>query len=352
MKYSIIFCLVFALIYSKVELNKYKSFAKIAKNLLFNNHKKMDSDDDDYNYDDDDDNYDYNDRYDYDDYDDYDDNHMCRQRRIKDTCVAQSLSGKEMECCFLEGSIKYTRYDRDVIEDGSFCQMLPKEVDDAKEIIKLKQTKELVKEVYAFAAVNGGDMPDTLSASGTISCPNIKEFKQDISISLTRADKNKSNRKNHCFYPIYKSIYDRDYDYDDDDYDYHDEDYDYDEDDDYDYDYDIPPSIDDDEKCEERYLREDSKNAGIECGYLKVDATIKGRAASYKTCFPFNKEFLNKITKLKLIDEYKDQYLDKRSDRIKVEFYNAKGSKVTYDTNKSIFLSNNLLLLFFILTLF
>ena len=74
MNYSIIFCLVFTLINSKVEFNHYKSFVQITKDILS---------------------------------DDSDDLEICEEQNNKDTCVAQKLTNKDNECCYLSGEIKY-----------------------------------------------------------------------------------------------------------------------------------------------------------------------------------------------------------------------------------------------------
>ena len=310
MKYSIIFCFVFALINSKVEFTKYKSFVQIAKNML--------------------------------EYEESDEE-LCESHNIERTCIAQTLKNEENECCYLSGEIQYKDYDGDErSEDGFICEAVPKKVTELKEILEYKETKELVKEVYGFVLVNeNDDMPEEFSGSGIIKCKNT-EIKGDIDFSLTSDDKKKLKSENHCFYHIYSTMNndrDEEYDYDDDEP--------YEEDDDEEI-Y-IPPSIGDKEKCEDKLLRDDTKDAGIECGYLKVETKIENQPVSFKTCFPFNKKLLSKITNLKLVKQLKEQYLDKLEleENIHIEFYNSKGSKVTYDTNKSIFLSNNLLLLLF-----
>ena len=294
MNYSIIFCLVFTLINSKVEFNHYKSFVQITKDILS---------------------------------DDSDDLEICEEQNNKDTCVAQKLTNKDNECCYLSGEIKYKLEEEQKSYYGSVCEALPKEIGQLKEIIELKQTKELIKEVYGFVLMNTNvkeeDMPEDFSANGNITCKKTV-IKADLSLSLTDGDKEKLKSPNHCFYPIFESISS---------------------------DEDTPPFIDDSVKCEKYILRDDSLKAGIECGYVKAEAKVEGETQKLKTCFPFNKDLLKKITKLELMDKLRE-YIKKEGmeDNVHVEFYNSKGDKVTFDSNKSIFLTNNLLvLLLFIL---
>lgn len=291
MQYSILFCLVFTLIHSKLEINRYKSFLNVAKNMLS-------SEDDD-------------------------DTETCTNAENQKTCVNQKIDDP-MECCYLSGT--FTQKGKDPQQE-KVCQALPNRIGDIKDIITLAQTKELFKEVYGYVLVNGDeeDMPDDFSSNIQINCKKV-EIKTDFSFSLTDDDRRILSSDTHCFYPIYNSMEGGDGD-----------------------DF---PYIDDSVKCENYLLRSDSKKAGIECGYLKAEVTYEKQTQTAKTCFPFNKELLTKVTKSKLFKEYINM-MNMGMDDIKfnIEFYNAKGDKVKFDSTR--FLTSNLLiLLLFILFMF
>lgn len=302
MKYSILFCLVFILINSKVEINHYKSFLKLTKDLL------------------------------YDDDDSDDSFKICNKGKDRDICIKNNLPDSFLECCFL--SAEFQNHGEDP-QSESLCQALPKKIGEIENIVKLKQTKELIKEVYGFILVNivnkeddeKGEqkMPDDFSANLGIKCQDTN-FNVDFSFNLTDDDRAKLSSENHCFFKIFNSTEDE-----------------------------LPPYIDNTVKCENYLMRNDSLNAGLECGYIKVDAKLNENTQSMKSCFPFNYKLLKEITNLNLIKKLKEQYLTPMgldSFNVHVEFYNSKGDKVTYDTNKSLIISINLLLLLFILFMF
>ena len=286
---SIIFCLVFTLISSKLENNHYKTLLKITKDILT---------------------------------DDSDDSEICEEQETQKTCTAQKLIEPDMECCFLSAEIKYN--DQEPVPQ-EMCQSLPKGLGEIKDIINLKQTKELIKELYGFVLVNLNqtEMPDDFSVKLKMKC-NDADIKTDFSFSLTDDDRDKLSSENHCFYPIYNATFDKN-----------------------------PPFIDDSVKCEKFFMRKDSLNAGLECGYIMAQATMENDTQSIKTCFPFNYDLLNKVTKLKLIQKLKEYIMDEdvEFDNLHIEFYNSKGKKVIFDTNdtdtnNSMILKSSLLLLF------
>lgn len=286
MNYSIIFCLVFALINSKLEINHFKSFVQKAKNIL---NEESDSE-------------------------------ICRAQETQKKCTAKSLDNSEMQCCYISAEVEYN----ETKGNENFCEAVPKQIGELKEIIELKQTKELLKEVYGFILMNkeeeSAEMAEEFSAKGNIKCSNT-EINADISFSLTEDEKEMLKSEDHCFYLLANSL-----------------------------DSDEPPVIDSSVKCENFRLREASKKAGIECGYIKAEGKVEGESVTLKTCFPFNYDLLNKITKLKMLkEEFKEMGLE---DNVHIEFYNSKGKKVTFDTNNSMFLKINLLLLFIILFIF
>ena len=292
MKYSIIFCLALTLISSKFEGNLYKSFIQEAKDML------------------------------------YDDSELCQQHETKDTCTAQKITTSDMECCYIKAKSTYNGTE----SNQEICQAMPSQIGEIKEIIEFKEAKELIKEVVGYSLVNIEikedipiKIPDDINITANIECKNT-EINSGFSLSLTDDDKKALKSESHCFYPLASSIKEDD---------------------------EIPPSIDDSVKCEKFTLRQDSLNAGIECGYLKAEGKMEGQTVSLKTCFPFNYNLYNKITQLKLmnflIEKIKETGIQ---DNVHIEFYNSKGKKVSFDTNNSMLLKSNLLLLLIILFMF
>ena len=276
---------------SKVEINQHKTFLQITKDILS-----------DYS----------------------DDSEKCEKQKntTEDTCIAQKLIEPEMECCFLSAKVQYKGEEM----PESTCESLPKGLGEIKDIINLKQTKELIKELYGFVLVNLNEtethLPDEFSVDLKMKCDDA-DIETALNFSLTDDDRDKLSSENHCFYPIYNSLSDKN-----------------------------PPFINNTVKCENFFMRKDSLNAGLECGYIKADAKMENMTQSMKTCFPFNYDLLNKVTKLKLIKKLKKYIMDEDIDNIHIEFYNSKGKKVIFDTNNSMILSNSLLLLLFILFMF
>lgn len=283
MNYSIIFCLIFTLVSSKLEVKHYKSFIQNAKDILA------------------------------------DDSESCKSQTTKNNCIAQKISDPEMECCYITAEMKYNEKE----ESQKICEAIPKQIGEFEEIIELKQTNELVKEVYGYVIMNIDDieeeMPEDFSATANIKCK-----KTDIDVkfdySLTEEDKKVLKSENHCFDPLVKSIAEGNI-----------------------------SSIDDNVKCEKMLLRQDSLKAGIECGYIKVEGKMDEETRSLKTCFPFHYDLYKKITKLKIMDVAREKIKETGFEgNIRVEFYNSKGKKVTFDTDNSMLLKSNLLLLLLI----
>ena len=245
-------------------------------------------------------------------YDNGDDDEMgnpCLDVKNKNDCLATSVSNGKSQCCYNTKTINKEQ----AVE---ICELSPKPLKDFSTIIKAKQFKPLIREVYGYI---GYGFPDKkMSPIEYENEINNKMNCGDGNLEYTTGGEKYSDDDikilssgDHCLNYTISSIFYRE-----------------------------QKDLD----CKKGKLLKSSKDAGIECG--KVVLKIKNEASEDKiqTCVPFSYDMFSKMT---IPAIYQDtikgmaQNLFGSTDIFTVELSDSKGRKVRYDSVTGEITSNN-----------
>ena len=304
MKYSVLLCLLLALVNSKIER---KSFIVKAFNRLSSGEEEC---------------------------------QVEGQHKDVEECKNTILKEKDEMCC--DGSMKF------LDQDLHTCTSLPKMLDLFYNLAQMPETKAMANETFGYYLYNLNesyeipdfpDIPDypyDTQVDFSLQCPNNKNFEMTVK-AFTEEEKAILRSENHCLFPLFDSIKN-----------------------------DELPNIDKSVKCENHKLLPSSIDQHIECGYVSIKASFDGGDENIKTCMLFNENVLDQIFKTGLLDELikkakeesggeDDDDDDEEEGKLKkatIEFYNSKGKKYTYTYESSCFVLISKFLLLFILFLF
>lgn len=225
------------------------------------------------------------------------------------TCKAATPLLDNFQCCHLEIVTD------DYVQDSQ-CMPLPLGIEVIEELKSLNQFNAVVKESFGFVNYNYEKVDDEmLNAKVNIKCP-----KKDMTFTPPQYTENEISilkNEKHCLNYFVNSFQNM-----------------------------LEPV-----KCENGLLLDSSKEAGLECGYITFSVKLKTdqiTVPSFQTCFLFNLEFYSKIVNSDLgeglkkisketINQLIGKYAPKEAkyflDSYSIEFRNAKGDKVIYDSS-------------------
>ena len=225
----------------------------------------------------------------------------------KDKCVALPVSDKNAQCCYITSVFGN--------ETEKICELSPKPIKDISNIIKAKQFKPLLKEVFGFAKYTEGEINPfdfAIGMNAKVHCKdgdvelNIEEFKYtDDEIKILSSGE-------HCL------------------------------------NYTISGLINNDTKdltCQNGKLLKSSKDAGIECGNLVINLKGNSTEQTINSCTIFPFEMLSKMTMPPYLNEKINELASFFAllgvEKITIELSDSKGHKVTYDSATGKIISNN-----------
>ena len=269
MKYTIIFCLLFVLINSKQEFRPPKF--SLLKGLTINNH------------------------------DSNSDTESECDAESKSECKNQISPEEDEMCCYLEIKI-------DGENMGGMCQSVGKNMEDLKEVYKMKEFKYYYREVMGFQIYNEGDYFPGGKTETKYTCKNF-DISIDFENKYTDKEKNTLKSEKHCLYINSQKEKDIDFDVG---------------------------------ECKDYLVLDSSKSNGIECGYFVYNITLESKKnVISKNCNLFNLKFISKMAKMNendMMDEegakeiINEMGIYENVESFTVEAYNAKGQKVKYDS--------------------
>ena len=220
----------------------------------------------------------------------------CKTQTTKDQCLAQTLTDKNKQCCFIQNN-----------KQTETCESSPNPLSDIANIVNSPQFKPLAREIAGYAKYSSSEKPiDIKSESTHVVCSdgeldiNIGDEKysdDDIKI-LTSAD--------HCLNYTMSSIMNI-----------------------------ISPQPQKEYDCTKGQLLQTSKDAGIECGTLTAKMNMNGMEMNLKTCMIFSYDMFSKINMPPMFNEQLKQQ------KVVLELSDSKGRKVTYDSETGKIVANN-----------
>ena len=155
-------------------------------------------------------------------------------------------------CCYLEVKV-------DGENMGGICQSVSKNMEDLKEVYKMKEFKYYYREVMGFQIYNEGDYFPGGKTETKYTCKNF-----DIIIAFenkyTDKEKNTLKSEKHCLYINKQKEEDSDFDVG---------------------------------ECKDYLVLDSSKSNGIECGYFVYNITLESKKNFIsKNCNLFNLKFI------------------------------------------------------------
>jgi len=220
----------------------------------------------------------------------------CKAHTTKDQCLAQTLTDKNQQCCFIQTN-----------KEKEECTSSPNPISDIANIVNSPQFKPFAREIAGFAKFNSIEQPiDIKDENMHIICSdgeldiNVGDEKysdDDIKI-LTSAD--------HCLNYTMSSIMNI-----------------------------ISPQPQKEYDCTKGQLLQTSKDAGIECGTLTAKMNMNGMEMNLKTCMLFSYDMFSKINMPPMFNEQLKQQ------KVVLELSDSKGRKVTYDSETGKIVANN-----------
>ena len=307
MKHWLLFSLLFILVSSKIE--KKKSLLSLAKTFL-----AQDEEDEDYGY-------------------------PCFDPTLVDAKTCKAVN-KDLipgtQCCFVKGIIEGQTQ-----EEGT-CIPNIKPFKPYVDIIQNNKFIPFAREVIGFAAYGPPNDQDTLDIVGKnaiidVECNDAHLKEKELQIQEFNSDEiNILSSQDHCLYEIYELFESMSGEDDEEPY--------------------VKAPSTKALKCKDRSLLQSSKDAGLECGTVKVTVNGKGIPDEFKSlssCVLFNYDLFSKIKIPKdIISEMKKQIELEGDYSFKVEISDSKGRKFVFDSNRSSFMSISKYLLILIGLLF
>ena len=307
MKHLLLFSLLFILVSSKIE--KKKSLLSLAKTFL-----AQEEEDDDYG-------------------------NACFDPTLVDAKTCKAVNKNLIpgtQCCFITGTLE-----GQTPEAGS-CTANIKPFKPYVDIIQNNKFIPFAREVIGFSVYGPPNDQDTLEIVGKqatidIDCSDAHLKEKELKIQEFKEDEIKIlESQDHCLYEIYE-LFESMSGGDDEP-------------------YVKTPSVQA-LKCKDRPILQSSKDAGLECGTVKVTINGKGipdELKSLSSCILFDYEMFSKI---KIPKDYisqmkKEMELADGDYSFKVEISDSKGRKFVFDSNRSSFMSISKYLLILIGLLF
>ena len=220
----------------------------------------------------------------------------CKAHTTKDQCLAQTLTDKNKQCCFVQRN-----------KETETCESSPNPLSDIANIFNSPQFKPLAREVVGYANYS--------SAEKRI---NFKNENMHIVCSDGELDVNMGNKKysdddikiltsaDHCMNYTVSSIMSI-----------------------------ISPQPPKEYDCTKGQLLQTSKDAGFECGTINAKMNMGGMEMNLKTCMLFSYDMFSKINVPPMLNVRLKQY------KVTLELSDSKGRKVTYDSETGKIVGNN-----------
>ena len=221
----------------------------------------------------------------------------------KDVCLAKTLDNQNTQCCYIK-----------MDNEENSCQPSPKPLSQISNIIKTKQFKPFVKEIYGFSKYGMGNEKkmEIPEVNAQVSCQD-EELNVNFGGDTYTEDEIKILQSpDHClnytlstFLNFYKGEQ-KEYD------------------------------------CTKGQLLQSSKDADIECGTLTAHIKMGAQETNVKTCIIFSYDMFSKIT---IPSQYSqlitEGIKEKFGGKITVELSDSKGRMVSFDSETGQIVSNN-----------
>jgi hypothetical protein len=221
----------------------------------------------------------------------------------KDVCLAKTLDNQNTQCCYIK-----------MDNEENSCQPSPKPLSQISNIIKTKQFKPFVKEIYGFSKYGMGNEKkmEIPEVNAQVSCQDEElnvnfggdKYTED-EIKILQSPDHCLNYTLSTFLNFYKGEQ-KEYD------------------------------------CTKGQLLQSSKDADIECGTLTAHIKMGAQETNVKTCIIFSYDMFSKIT---IPSQYSqlitEGIKEKFGGKITVELSDSKGRMVSFDSETGQIVSNN-----------
>ena len=221
----------------------------------------------------------------------------------KDVCLAKTLDNQNTQCCYIK-----------MDNEENSCQPSPKPLSQISNIIKTKQFKPFVKEIYGFSKYGMGNdkKMEIPEVNAQVNCQD-----EDLNVhfggdTYTEDEIKILQSPDHCLNYTISSILSY----------FKGEQKEYD--------------------CKKGQILQSSKDADIECGTLTAHIKMGAQETNVKTCIIFSYDMFSKIT---IPSQYSqlitEGIKEKFGGKITVELSDSKGRMVSFDSETGQIVSNN-----------
>lgn len=223
-------------------------------------------------------------------------NDPCQKHTTKDQCLAQVLTDKSKQCCFIQTN-----------KETEECESSPNPLSDISNIVNSPQFKPLAREIIGFTKYSSSEQPIPIEDQSThVICSdgeldlNIGDEKYtDEEIKILQSADSCMNYTMSSIMSFISQKQTKEYD------------------------------------CTKGQLLQTSKDAGIECGTLNAKINMGNMEMNIKTCMVFSYELFSKIN---IPPMFNDQL---KQQKVTLELSDSKGRKVTYDSETGTIVANN-----------